>query len=123
MGTTFQAQVEVFFPATPECQGRFGHPAFWQGVSRWELQKDYEFSMAWTTVAKRGWPINHSNIIGAQESGKLLALLFEGKYWGDGQTLGTLSFEDEGVWFCELRSHVLSLIGRGYEVRVLTWDE
>jgi hypothetical protein len=113
MGTTYQAQVEVFFPADKEAET----VDIWQSVSRWELQKDYEFSMAYGQIAEEGWPTDHSRIIGEREE------FLEGRRWTEGVLFACLEYDAEWDWFAELRTHVTSLIQRGYKVRVLTWDE
>lgn len=120
MGITYQAHVEVFFAASAAARS----VDQWQEISRWELQKDYGFSIAWSAVAQEGWPNDHAPIIGrdVSDSGDAYQY-YEGRRWADGEYFRVLNYEDEFDWFCELRSHVLSLLGRGYKVRVLTWDE
>lgn len=126
MGTTYQAQVEVFFEKTDY------HGDMWQAVSRWELQKDYDFAMAWGEVADDGWPKverfrwppEYPLIIGeGLEDRKLGGDAYEQKKCGDGVLLALLEVPDPGPWFLELREHVRRLIAAGYKVRVLTWGE
>lgn len=114
MGTTYQAQVEVFFPANKEAET----VDIWQSVSRWELQKDYEFSMQFSKIEEEGWPDDHSPIIGERREEFL-----ESRRCADGVLFACLEYDEEWDWFAELRNHVISLIQRGYKVRVLTWDE
>ena len=119
MGTTYHAHVETFVDARPE----WGTVDRWEGLSLWELGKDYGFSAAWSEVCTDGWPPDHAPIVGAsaqEHSNKYL--YYEGRRWGDGELFRLVNYEDESPWFCELRSHVLSLVGRGFKVRVLTWD-
>ena len=120
MGTTYQAQVEVWREPIP----KYDVPAQWQGISYWELQKDYGFSMAWSAVASEGWPDDHSRLLcGTAEEHARDYVFYEGRRWADGEFFKLLSYEDEWMPFQELRSHVLSLVGRGLKVRVFTWDE
>lgn len=49
-------QVEVFFD-----HDEF-HCAYWQPVSRWDLEKDYGFFRAWSAVSMCGWPKDDCHI-------------------------------------------------------------
>lgn len=115
MGTTYQAQVEVFFPATED------QYQSWQPISRWELQKDYAFARAWFEVSERGWPQDIC-LIGADTDPKY-GYDVDLKAWGDGELFALLEPEEAWPWFVELREHVKRLLAQKYKVRVLTWGE
>lgn len=115
MGTTYQAQIEVFFPKTEHSHD------FWQSVSRWEFQKDYAFSRFWSAVSERGWP-NDVFLIGEGLPDPKYYDLDE-KRWGDGELFALLEPEQCFAWFVEAREHVKRLLAQKYKVRVLTWEE
>jgi hypothetical protein len=112
MGTTYQAQVEVFFESQ-DC---------WQEVSRWEFQKDYAFSIAWSEVAERGWP-NDVCLIGDDLPDAKYGYDLDLKRWGSGELFASLEPTDCFAWFIEAREHVKRLLTQQYKVRVLTWGE
>jgi hypothetical protein len=115
MGTTYQAQVEVFFAANEHRRDA------WQAVSRWEFQKDYAFSFAWSEVAERGWP-NDVCLIGDDLPDPKYGYDLDLKQWGDGELFALLEPKGCFAWFLEAREHVKRLLAQ-YKVRVLTWGE
>lgn len=117
MGTTYQAQVEVWFDALPQ----YSMIGQWQEVSRWELQKDYTFGMAWDDASEDGWP-EDVNLIGEPPRGKW-PYDFDRKRHGDGAMLLLLELEKPSSWVLGLQTHVRDLIAQGYKTRVLTWGE
>lgn len=119
MGTTYRAQVEVFFESTPFIN------ELWEAVSRWELGKDYSFSAAWFKVAERGLPKDFE-MIGERPHPKY-GYDLDQVATGTGETLAELEPDYHGVvpsiWFIGLRNHVRELISAGYRVRVITWGQ
>lgn len=115
MGTTFEAQIEVYYDRNSQL------PAHWQPLSRWELQKDYNFAIAWTNVSEQGWP-KDAAIIGASSADHADGYdLYDQKRCGGGEYLELIKPELNFVWSLELCEHVAGLIRRGFRVRVLTW--
>jgi len=127
MGTTYQAQVEVFFPASEH------HVDMWQAVSRWELQKDYSFSMALDGVSQEGWPRAKRGerpgsedvlLIGERPHPKYGYDLVEGKRWIEGELFAELDTSDCFSWARLLVEHVRSLVKlHPNATRVVVWSE
>lgn len=114
MGTNFCAQVEVFNPATEYSRDS------WQSVSRWELQKDYSFSLASNGFTWTSWG-DDVCLIGDLDAEDVDSI--ERKRCFSGEVFALIEPENCFVWFIEAREHVKRLIGAGYRVRVLTWAE
>lgn len=61
MGVTLHAIVEV------QIEGKVGltrWPRYWEGVSVWELNKDYVLSIALDDVTLKGWPRTYLREVG-----------------------------------------------------------
>jgi hypothetical protein len=116
MGITYQAQIDIFRPATKL------HSDLWQPVSRWELQKDYAFSKGWFEISKRGWP-NDVYLIGEGPPDPEYGYDLDSKTWGEGELFILLEPAESFTWFFEAREHVKRLLHKGYKVRVLIWQE
>lgn len=119
MGTSFNVQVETFFDARPGY-----HDGVWQGLTRWELQKDYAFARAFYEVAKDGWPHDFDPIIGEEDTHPEE---FSGKRHADGILVAALDPVDDVAWFPWARQlilylkHLIEIEDR--RTRVLWWEE
>jgi hypothetical protein len=116
MGSSYQAQVEVF------CAANAYRGDVWQAVSRWELGKDYSAAGAWMAVAEKGWPLDVCLIGASDPPDPKWGYDLESKYHVSGKVFALLEPEGASPWFIELREHVTRLLA-GYRVRVLTWGE
>lgn len=116
MGVTYQAQVEVYFgPTEIKAQGS------WQSVCRWELQKDYMFSITINNHSAKGWPKDCDLIIGEEYSNNWQDE-FGGKRQITGKTFRNLDSSEWFQWAIHLQKFVREL-GDEQAVRVLIWQE
>lgn len=108
MGTTYHAQFDILVNGQS-----------WEPLSRWMLQKDYSFAIAWSKVAEHRLP-SDAKLIGVEKSS--YGYDFDEEYHGRGELLVSLQVTSSmSQWIHHMQLHVKSLIACGHTVRVLVW--